>query len=589
MKRLDTKDAEELRKQLLEVPELALDAVPGTGAQLATIAQQLRTVNGVYPGPLLLQRQRPDLASLPLLVGKDCQLGVEPASALQALSRKLRTVLEGCIPAGGSDPRPHPDKLRAVLLGDDPDHPPEWVQADAVPALMQLLQAEDRQLRKVLVEVLGRIKDVRATQALAVRAMTDLDPEVRTQAVKELTQRPGKDYRDLLVAGLRYPWLPVMEHAAEALVAVKAIDAVPQLVPMLDDPDPRQPTTIPLGQAKKLLVPEMVRVNHLRNCLLCHAPSFDTNDLVRGAVPTPGKPLPGPATTPAYYAASNSFVRADVTYLRQDFSVVQPVADSGVWPSQQRFDYLVRMRPPMAREMELFRDKKASDKGPREVLLFALRELTGKDLGLTSKEWKKVVPEDSLVQAQQARLQGTESTEQGDWKQLHTVAQTGSAPAVETRVEELRDELVRAAPDKRGEVLARLRDGKGVVYTTALAQAIKDLKGPAQTQARDALAERLTRLKETTLHDKLRDDNAEVRRAAARACGMKKAEAFLPNLIAMLYDSDPDVVQAARGSLKTLTDRDEGPDPGATPEQRRAAQEAWRVWWEQHIQPPKKR
>jgi len=81
---------------------------------------------------------------------------------------------------------------------------------------------------------------------------------------------------------------------------------------------------------------------------------------------------------------------------------------------------------------------------------------------------------------------------------------------------------------------------------------------------------------------------AEVRRAAARACGMKKAEAFLPNLIALLYDADPEVVQAARSALKTLTDRDEGPEPDATPEQRRKAQEAWRSWWQEHTQPPKK-
>src|SRR6185437_8112995 len=84
-----------------------------------------------------------------------------PRSLSSCAARMASTPARCCCSA--SDPRPDPDKLRAVLLGDDPDHPPEWVQADAVPALMQLLQAEDRQVRMVLVEVLGRIKDMRAT------------------------------------------------------------------------------------------------------------------------------------------------------------------------------------------------------------------------------------------------------------------------------------------------------------------------------------------------------------------------------------------------------------------------------------------
>ena len=31
--------------------------------------------------------------------------------------------------------------------------------------------------------------------------------------------------------------------------------------------------------------------------------------------------------------------------MRQDFSAVQPVADHGPWPSNQRFDYFVQVRP----------------------------------------------------------------------------------------------------------------------------------------------------------------------------------------------------------------------------------------------------
>ena len=53
------------------------------------------------------------------------------------------------------------------------------------------------------------------------------------------------------------------------------------------DDEPRSP-----GRGQLSFVQELVRVNHLANCLLCHAPSFQRGDLVRGAVPTPGLPLP---------------------------------------------------------------------------------------------------------------------------------------------------------------------------------------------------------------------------------------------------------------------------------------------------------
>ena len=43
-----------------------------------------------------------------------------------------------------------------------------------------------------------------------------------------------------------------------------------------------------------------------------------------------GQPLP-PITSVAYYETGGIFVRADVTFLRQDFSVVQPVEMPAEW------------------------------------------------------------------------------------------------------------------------------------------------------------------------------------------------------------------------------------------------------------------
>jgi hypothetical protein len=47
-----------------------------------------------------------------------------------------------------------------------------------------------------------------------------------------------------------------------------------------------------------------------------------------------------------YYSASKGyFTRADVVYLRQDFSAVHRVPNQQHWPEIQRFDYFVRIKP----------------------------------------------------------------------------------------------------------------------------------------------------------------------------------------------------------------------------------------------------
>src|SRR5262249_57782852 len=132
-------------------------------------------------------------------------------------------------------------------------------------------------------------------------AMVDLSPEVRETAVESLRGRPPQDYQQLLVEGLHYPWAPVADHAAETLVALGCRDTVPALVQVLERAEPEVPIRVKKGKASVTVVRELVQVNHLRNCVLCHAPSLDRGDLVSGAVPTPGEPLPAPVTTPQYY------------------------------------------------------------------------------------------------------------------------------------------------------------------------------------------------------------------------------------------------------------------------------------------------
>src|SRR5262249_53663291 len=155
-------------------------------------------------------------------------------------------------------------------------------------------------------------------------------------------------------------------------------DTVPHLVRMLDDPDPDAPFLAKLHGKEVPVVRELVRINHLRNCFLCHAPSHDKRDPMRGVVPIPGKRLPS-----RYEAfeldrrGGGVFIRADVTYLRQDFSVMQPVKDHGLWPKEQRYDYLVRQRPLADAERVAWEARKGQGKAEplsayKRAILYAL-------------------------------------------------------------------------------------------------------------------------------------------------------------------------------------------------------------------------
>src|SRR5262249_28324647 len=152
----------------------------------------------------------------------------------------------------------------------------------------QMLQTEDEPNREGLVEWLAQNETLISSTALAQRAIFDLSPHVREAAVTALKTRPRITYRSVLLAGLRHPWAHVSDHAAEALVAVGDPDSVSELKRLVDAPNPSGAFRLP-GTSDRTFVRELVRVNHLRNCFLCHAPSFDERDLVRGLVPTPGK------------------------------------------------------------------------------------------------------------------------------------------------------------------------------------------------------------------------------------------------------------------------------------------------------------
>lgn len=144
--------------------------------------------------------------------------------------------------------------------------------------------------------------------------------------------------------------------------------------------------------------------------------------------------------------------------------------------------------------------------------------------------------------------------------------------------------LLAAVDDReRQQLVAKYRDEKGAAYTEALATAAKKWTGDAQRDVRDALASRLTRMTVATLKKMLTDEEREIRRAAATACGMKEAKECVPELIESLRDSEEMVVQAARTSLKRLTEQDFGPNANAGAGEKLKALLAWRNWWKEQM------
>ncbi|HMF16734.1 MAG TPA: HEAT repeat domain-containing protein [Gemmataceae bacterium] len=330
MKRRQNRNEEELRKELMQMAEVAL-SLQGP-RKLRDLGQPAFAIAG-----------------LPLRRGAECRLGKEPAENLQLFSQRIRQ----CIQQNAADT----DGLAKKLLADDTS----CRRPEAIPAMVQMLQVENQPVRLALIEALSGIEGVQASKALTDRALYDLSPSVRQAAVKALKDRPVEEYRDQLVAGLRYPWSPVADHAAEALAALNVKSAVPELMDMLEKPAREK------GAGKTPVIKELVKISHQRNCMLCHPPSFSPSDPVRGALPVPGQ-----SQAPANYSQGQVFVRADVTYLQQDFSVMQPEVHASPGPAFQRYDYVIRSRSATAKDL-------SQDFRQRGAILFALKELIGKE------------------------------------------------------------------------------------------------------------------------------------------------------------------------------------------------------------------
>jgi hypothetical protein len=282
----------------------------------------------------------------------------------------------------------------------------EHVTPARMAALMQILGPQPTTYRLGLVKYLTGVTHPEATRALAKLAIFSAEDEVRNASIDALRVRREKDYAELLMGGLRYPWPAVAKRAAEVLVKLDRQDVIPQLVDLLDEPDPREPLVQKVKDEPVTVVRELVKVNHHRNCLLCHSPAdpqanveglqqVSLPDMPIGPIPIPGEPMLPPSQ--GYQRQPQDLlVRVDVTYLRQDFSMMLPVSDAHPWPTMQRFDFMVRTRAVSDDEAEVYREKLAkSGSGavtPYErAILFALRELTGRDTEPTAAAWRRLL------------------------------------------------------------------------------------------------------------------------------------------------------------------------------------------------------
>lgn len=353
----------------------------------------------------------PRLAGFPFRIAKDYRRDLDSAQQMHFLSKRLRQLI---VASTKVEPKPfilgfdfnrvdnRVDELflRQQLFPGAADQPHrDWMQPEAVPVLEQLLLAETTPVRRLLVELLKHNPDPTASLALARRALYDLSDQVREEAIRALAQRPGGEHESLLLAGLRHPWAAVADHAAEAIVALRWRQVVPQLVELLDAPDPLAPQQ----QGQVRVVRRLTKVNHLGSCVLCHAVSLKRKDLLRQLMPAPTQVwsiglLDNDIDLNLTKHPGASIVRADITYLQQDFALTHTVEKSGRWPKLQRYDYFIRtVTLPASGKIPGAGEGPAADKAPigdypqRQAVLFALRELTGQDAGPNAADWRRIL------------------------------------------------------------------------------------------------------------------------------------------------------------------------------------------------------
>jgi hypothetical protein len=339
---------------------------------------------------------RPDLAGLAWKKGDECLLPKQNADRLQMVSQSVRNAWDASLfpplisPNGRARTveRPKPEFHDVGQFWSALHHKTKGkgVEPAAIPTLQQMLTVENPLFRQSFVEHLQALNDPAASVALANRAVFELDSAIRLKAIDALRNRPAKEYLPVLLQSLQHAWAPAAQHASEALVALELYESIPVLLNIMTKQDPGTPYRAEFQGNKTLVVQELVRVNHLRNCMLCHAPSSSKQSGNPLAFVAP-QPIPGQALPPSSFDycgfPPGPTIRPDIVYLKQDFSAMQRVANPGAWPELQRFDYLVRVRKLTQEEGAAWRQKEKNGfvnqlSEHKQAILYALHELTSR-------------------------------------------------------------------------------------------------------------------------------------------------------------------------------------------------------------------
>jgi hypothetical protein len=395
------------KQNLASVPEVGVaDPIAhttGAGPAKTRINQLITTIRnenaqGQDRFVLANMDRRSELRGLPFIMGDACRQNKPKAISFQASVSAVRDGLEfdsGRFGRNG-DPKEHTVFWSTYMSGTgqqgiDTDH--------GIAALTQILGPERISMRASLIEKLKQSNHREATRAIARAAVFDSDPAIRYSATAALKDRPKADYDEVLMHGLRYPLPNVANQAAQVMLVLERKDLLPKVAAYLDEAAPGDPIPAKVDGKDVCVVNEVVKINHHRNCLLCHPPSATgATEEVPGVIPIPGVPFP---TSPkdAYGSAQSlgePMVRADTTYLRQDFSVMMPVTGAAPWPEMQRFDFLVRQRIVEGKELNLLQETvqaRAADfvSANHKAALQVLRELSGQNAAPNAAAWQRVL------------------------------------------------------------------------------------------------------------------------------------------------------------------------------------------------------
>jgi hypothetical protein len=396
--------------ELARVPQVAVDdpfphgIQPAIGKQrIEQLIAKIRLANANPENKdafLLAQMaERKELRGMPFVMGDACRLNGGKAQLFQTSVLAVRDGMESEFRSArhdqghGQEHVPFWDTYLAKTAGQgiDTDH--------GVAALSQILAPERPTLRTGLVQRLALSNSPEATRTLARAAIFDVSGEVRTAAIKALKTRPPEESSAILMHGIRYPLPVIAKRTAQAMLALARKDLLPQLVSFLDEPAPGDPVETNVNEEQVCVVREIVRINHHRNCLLCHPPSASgSTHEVPGVIPIPGRSF-APSPKEAYGSAQSQgepMVRADTTYLRQDFSLMMPVENAAPWPEMQRFDFLVRTRTVEGKELTALQQKVQARPADfqsenHKAAVRVLRELTGQDAAPNQAAWQRVL------------------------------------------------------------------------------------------------------------------------------------------------------------------------------------------------------